>query len=535
MKHVTIHPRLWALLDDACLLVFRIFGVTARPGLPGLDPRDQPWNFHAPWVCHYIHTGEAFSPTGLSVAGRRGRTPRRACFLSQDVPARKNLPHRGRCVSGLTFRSLPLRLGRGLNGSLLLGPWLPSPPTDRDFRSLCARLHIPEWDHMLWAWRESPVLPPARERELTRFCQRLFPLIGKRYAALSEGKSWEQVTGTALESIYPPLRLADDFPLRVFGVFVTYSTDLKLQGTTPPRPLASCDLEYVDRGTCRAEMGGKAFDLGQGQAILFLPRDRPRMSLLPGRSCETISVSFVANASLLADVAGRPFNLTAFQQTLLSRLCQLAAPGDDSAHRSSEVKLLLIQMLLSARERPSPTAPAPVVQPSMPAYKRARHGAALLGIRRILDDSAEGRVRLRDIARHANMSVPTLERLFKLETGLSPIRYHHQQRMERARLLLRHSMLTVTQIADRLGFQSVHHFSHSFKRHTGATPTDYARSVRGALRQIEEAKQLLREGMAVSRIAEQLGFPSVHAFAQIFHRYTGMAPDEFAHGKISEP
>jgi AraC-like DNA-binding protein len=290
----------------------------------------------------------------------------------------------------------------------------------------------------------------------------------------------------------------------------------------------------VDRGRCQVEQSGRSFTLEQGQAVLFLPRERPNLTLIPGQPCETISISFVANASLLADVAGKPFTLNAFQQTLLSRLCQLASPGDDSAHRNSEVKLLLIQLLLSTRERPSPASPAPVPPPSMPAYKRARHGAALLGIRRILDESAEGRVRLRDIARHANMSVPTLERLFKLETGSSPIRYHQQQRLNRAKLLLRHSMLTVTQIAEKLGFQSVHHFSSAFKRRAGITPTGYARSVRGAMRQIEEAQQMLREGEPVGRIAAQLGFPSVHAFAQTFRRYTGRAPEEFARGKITQ-
>ena len=48
-------------------------------------------------------------------------------------------------------------------------------------------------------------------------------------------------------------------------------------------------------------------------------------------------------------------------------------------------------------------------------------------------------------------------------------------RIARAAHLLRESDLTVTQILHRVGFHSPSHFTTTFRRHMGMSPTDYRR------------------------------------------------------------
>lgn len=415
---------------------------------------------------------------------------------------------------------------------MVLGPFMESPPSDKGFATLCKRLGIPEWDHMRWAWKESPVLSPSREKELVEFCRNMFGAIEKRFRPLASGKTWESISGITMENIYPPVRLADDFPLRVFGVFVTYSADLKNHKPPLPIPLPVCDLEYMDKGRCRFTSAGRSTVLEKGQAMLFLPGEEPDLALVNGAPCENISISFVANASILGEIAGKPFTLDAFQQSLLSRLLHTAAPGDDSSHRNTEVKLLLIQLLLSTREGSDATPPA---MPHPRAYRRSRHEASILEAKRIIDSSTERNISLGELSRHVNLSIPTLIRFFRLETGKSPIQYHHHLRIEKSQLLLRHSMLTVTEIAEKMGFNSVHHFSNRFRKQTGKSPTEYAHSLKSTLRQVEEARKMLWEDrLSASVVAEQLGFNSVFSFAQAFKRYTGTSPDEYVRAKMAE-
>jgi len=64
-------------------------------------------------------------------------------------------------------------------------------------------------------------------------------------------------------------------------------------------------------------------------------------------------------------------------------------------------------------------------------------------------------------------------RLFKQSTGMSPHRYLMQQRLDRAKQLLRLPELTVTRIAIECGFANQSHFAKYFRRHTGVSPTQF--------------------------------------------------------------
>lgn len=66
-----------------------------------------------------------------------------------------------------------------------------------------------------------------------------------------------------------------------------------------------------------------------------------------------------------------------------------------------------------------------------------------------------------------------LGRLFKKETGMSFNSYVCNQRIERAKLLLKENDDPVIDIATRSGFNNVTYFNRVFKRIVGITPTDY--------------------------------------------------------------
>ncbi|MBD2871405.1 AraC family transcriptional regulator [Paenibacillus arenilitoris] len=65
--------------------------------------------------------------------------------------------------------------------------------------------------------------------------------------------------------------------------------------------------------------------------------------------------------------------------------------------------------------------------------------------------------------------------LFLRETGLTPRAYHHKLLMRRAAHLLRESDLTVTAIAERLGYPSIHPFTRHFRGYYGVSPRSYRR------------------------------------------------------------
>lgn len=63
--------------------------------------------------------------------------------------------------------------------------------------------------------------------------------------------------------------------------------------------------------------------------------------------------------------------------------------------------------------------------------------------------------------------------LFLRETGMTPRAYHHNLVLRRAAGLLLESELSVTAIAEKLGYPSIHPFSRHFSAYYGINPTQY--------------------------------------------------------------
>ena len=58
--------------------------------------------------------------------------------------------------------------------------------------------------------------------------------------------------------------------------------------------------------------------------------------------------------------------------------------------------------------------------------------------------------------------------------GISPMKYLHNLRIEKAKAILRSDYDSIEQVAASVGYNSIFHFSKSFKIHTGKTPSEYS-------------------------------------------------------------
>lgn len=83
---------------------------------------------------------------------------------------------------------------------------------------------------------------------------------------------------------------------------------------------------------------------------------------------------------------------------------------------------------------------------------------------------------LNEIARQAGMSVRTLNRRFKEQTGTTPLHWLIDQRVIRARELLETTSLSVEQIAAHTGFGSAVGLRQHFARTLGTPPLAYRRA-----------------------------------------------------------
>ena len=82
------------------------------------------------------------------------------------------------------------------------------------------------------------------------------------------------------------------------------------------------------------------------------------------------------------------------------------------------------------------------------------------------------------LAADVGISRAQLHRRMKEMTGVPTGKFLRNLRMEQAARLLREGKVNVSQIADKVGYNDLSHFSTAFKLHFGMSPTEYAEAMR---------------------------------------------------------
>lgn len=113
------------------------------------------------------------------------------------------------------------------------------------------------------------------------------------------------------------------------------------------------------------------------------------------------------------------------------------------------------------------------VKPQLPIYEGGLPERQLLRILEYIDAHLSQDIKLADLAALLDMSQFHFSHMFKRSLGMAPYQYLLQQRIERAKQLLKKSDQSISDIAFLCGFNSHSHLSKQFRQLTGMTPTAY--------------------------------------------------------------
>ena len=112
--------------------------------------------------------------------------------------------------------------------------------------------------------------------------------------------------------------------------------------------------------------------------------------------------------------------------------------------------------------------------------KNAHIPENLLAVRRLIATVPARNITLEEMAALAGMSASYFCSSFRKAFGLPPMEYLIQHRLHRAAHLLSDRNLTVSEIAQQVGYSDLFHFSKMFKKHFGSSPREMRKLESGA-------------------------------------------------------
>ncbi|MBH9386551.1 helix-turn-helix domain-containing protein [Pseudomonas aeruginosa] len=123
-------------------------------------------------------------------------------------------------------------------------------------------------------------------------------------------------------------------------------------------------------------------------------------------------------------------------------------------------------------------ADAQRLSPILPG-RRNHRDESILALQDWIEANHAEPLGLERMAAQAGLALRTLKRRFGAATGLSPIRYLQQVRVDRAKKLLLATPLSIREIAYEVGYENVSCFVRLFRKEAGDTPSHWRGRVRG--------------------------------------------------------
>ncbi|MBQ7793248.1 MAG: helix-turn-helix domain-containing protein [Clostridia bacterium] len=247
------------------------------------------------------------------------------------------------------------------------------------------------------------------------------------------------------------------------------------------------ELVYADKGDLIAETDSGRRVIKNGD-IAFHKPDEWHTLMADGVSAPSAAIiSFKCGSPSMSGFDGMIFRAGSHQRTLLSKILEEAEgaflpPFDDlfayklvrreEAVFGSEqmIKLYLAELLISIlRDEKTPAATT---------LKRNLDSGLFGDICDFLAESVGGKITLDDIARYAGISKTAVKQLFREQAGCGACEYFTRMKIDRAKRYIREGDYNFTQIAELLGYDSIHYFSRQFRKYVNMSPTEYAGSIR---------------------------------------------------------
>ncbi|HEV3359229.1 MAG TPA: AraC family transcriptional regulator [Pseudonocardiaceae bacterium] len=262
------------------------------------------------------------------------------------------------------------------------------------------------------------------------------------------------------------------------------------QTVSPGSLMSGTVLAVVVQGSKRLALGDHVYEYGIGQYLIAsvdLPLTGYFVDAVPGRPAlgfgMTLEPALIAELLLQAGPEDLPrtpgsarlgIAVSAAPDELLDAIVRLLRLLDRPRDRAALVPLVKREILwrLMTGEQGETVRQLGLADSSLTHVRRAA--------RWIRENYAQP-FRVEELAQFSGMSVSAFHRNFQTVTGMSPIQFQKQIRLQAARLLLANRPNDVSGVGHLVGYDSSSQFSREYRRLFGAPPrVDAARMRAGA-------------------------------------------------------
>lgn len=230
-------------------------------------------------------------------------------------------------------------------------------------------------------------------------------------------------------------------------------------------------LVYIRRGTGSVVVDGVFYPVTEGDTLLIRV-DEPHSFLCSEEKLDTYEIKFNILSEEQDVLRNAPRYFCRDNDGSIKRsLKQIEQESDSMDPRSADIialelckVLLLMEREISGAREELPAAPAPISE---------EDDALLKKVDAYIAQNLRRNFTIRDLSNHLYMEYSYLSRLFSAKYGVRLKQYITQKRLLSAKEMITGTNLTMTEIAEQCGFETLYRLERIFKKEEGISPTEY--------------------------------------------------------------
>jgi len=232
------------------------------------------------------------------------------------------------------------------------------------------------------------------------------------------------------------------------------------------------ELTYVDKGEMYNVVDGVCHKLMQGGIMLFAPGQFHSQ-----HADKNINVCYITVAFCMENVDEELFkdNIFMADGEIKGLVKKMLSERDSERIFSEDLMLCYLKEIIISLARTKRLEK--VVEKAFAPVKQNIESDIVESAKLYIKQNISRRFSVSDVAESIPISEGYLSALFKKNMGMTLNSYITDRKMEVAKAYIREGRYTFTQISNMVGYNNVHYFSSSFKKHFGITPTEYANAI----------------------------------------------------------
>lgn len=248
------------------------------------------------------------------------------------------------------------------------------------------------------------------------------------------------------------------------GIQRLWNTDC---GSTREHGRSDFHILYLGQGCCYAEINGEETIINEGDIVLFLPGEKQKYYFLAKDKSTSYYIHFsgtgcmelLKNCGFLPNHVISPGKNPVLEE-VFRKMRNEKYLGKPMYKKMSDTYLMQFFIELCR-----------IMQKKNKVLKSGTDMDKIC--LKMIEECTEKN----DVSYYADLchlSTSRFHHVFKAHTGVSPIEYINNAKINRAKELLSNTNLSVADIAERIGFSDQNYFCRMFKKKTGITPKQFS-------------------------------------------------------------